>query len=260
MLVSFLICGMESRSWAALRDELRRQIADQPFECEVLTSIDSGEEPSGLKRQRLLNAARGEYVAFIDDDDKVRPDYVRKIAGGCGTGVDVVTFHMEITHSSPVTIGATSRHRRTVVREVWRLGLWPDDRDAGRMSANHLCAWKKETAKQVAWCPVLGYGEDQLWYGPLHAARLGETYHEIPEVLYEYYFNAATTGNQTPARVESSRRYFGPGLRCFRVNQEILIEHGHQLASEDILCRNPCNGFVWLKATEHKPFHIVRLQ
>jgi len=43
---------------------------------EMLAVCDSGEKTIGAKRNELLEAAKGDYVVFVDDDDMVSPFYV----------------------------------------------------------------------------------------------------------------------------------------------------------------------------------------
>jgi len=80
MLLSILIPTLESRrrQFAALHETLARQIADGGLEAEVevLWVRDNGEKPTGWKRNALLDRATGAFVAFVDDDDLISPDYV----------------------------------------------------------------------------------------------------------------------------------------------------------------------------------------
>ncbi len=46
----------------------------------------------GGKRQRLLDAATGDYIAFIDSDDDVAPNYIETLVRACLEGSDIVTF------------------------------------------------------------------------------------------------------------------------------------------------------------------------
>ena len=225
MLVSFLICGLEGRPWKSLADNIQRQIDNASVECEVLTNVDSGEKSSGSKRHELTAGSSGKYVAFVDDDDSVSDDYVHSICHAVLTEEpDVVTFAMNVTIHH--RIDKFKRFR--VSNEKWSLGLWSDDRKKGKMAANHLCAWKKSIAEQVAWCPSLGYGDDQLWYGPLHAAEIAKTSVVIPRALYGYQFSWSSTKNQTAPRVQASRHYFRGGLRCYMEDGQILVEDGSQ--------------------------------
>jgi hypothetical protein len=57
--------------------ELKRQ--QDVREVEILIEEDAGELTIGAKRQALLEAACGDYVCFVDDDDMVSRTYVRDI-------------------------------------------------------------------------------------------------------------------------------------------------------------------------------------
>ena len=255
MLVSFLICGLEGRPWKSLADNIQRQIDDASVECEVLTNVDSGEKSSGKKRNELTVASRGRYVAFIDDDDRVSENYVKSICNAIlPTEPDLVTFCMTVT-----IIHRIDKFKRTrVSKEKWKLGVWKDDRRTGRMAANHLCCWKKEIAVKSAWCERLGYGDDQLWYGPLHASHAIKSHIFVDECLYFYECNLMTSKNQTSKRIAESRAYFGPGLRCFGDINSLLIEDGHQ-RSELVLCRDTIGREIRVDTKIAKPFHTVRL-
>jgi len=39
----------------------------------------------GAKRNQLLHRAKGDYVAFVDDDDLVSSDYVNKVLSAVST-------------------------------------------------------------------------------------------------------------------------------------------------------------------------------
>lgn len=78
-----MIPTLESRrpQFNALYDALMRQIADSRLDgqVEVLPLCDDGAQPTGAKRNALLDRAAGEFVAFVDDDDDVSSDYVARI-------------------------------------------------------------------------------------------------------------------------------------------------------------------------------------
>lgn len=255
MLVSFLICGLEGRPWKSLADNIQRQIDNASVDCEVVTNVDSGEKSSGKKRNELTAESRGKYVAFIDDDDKVSDTYVNSICDALvKEETDLVTFCMRVTIRHRIDKFKRSR----VSNEKWKLGIWNDDRRRGKMAANHLCVWRKDIAVKSAWCERLGYGDDQLWYGPLHALSAVKSHSFIDECLYLYDCNLMTSVNQTSARIAASKSYFGTGLRCFGDINSLLIEDGHQ-DSEFVLCRDSIGREVSVDTKITKPFHTVRL-
>lgn len=76
--LSILIATIPSRIntfFPKLINELMRQIGDRT-DVEVVGLFDNKKRTVGDKRQDLLNLARGEYLVFIDDDNRVAPDYI----------------------------------------------------------------------------------------------------------------------------------------------------------------------------------------
>lgn len=218
-VLSILVPAISKRDSTALLTEVERQCCANGDKAEVLVEVDNGTLASGVKRQRLLTRAKGDYVCCLDDDDWVSPNYVAELIEGCKAGASVVTFRLSLKR--------TDRS----CREVWTYRLNnPDDRKHGRMAANHLCAWRRDLATKIGWCPYLGYGDDQLWYKPLLKAktRLPLTEHHIPRVLYEYRFSFRVTANQRANRVLYSREYAASGLRCFFHGDRIVVESGNR--------------------------------
>lgn len=91
-ILSILTPAVPSRldQLATLCDEIARQIGDQPVEHLVL--LDNKKRTVGEKRDALLRMARGQYVAFVDDDDDISRDYVSRILTAAETRPDVITF------------------------------------------------------------------------------------------------------------------------------------------------------------------------
>src|SRR4051812_17824915 len=58
---------------------------------EVLTDSDP-DASTGAKRNRLVARSAATYVAHVDDDDLVAPDYCRRILAAIESRPDVVTF------------------------------------------------------------------------------------------------------------------------------------------------------------------------
>lgn len=262
MHLSLLMPALSSRDWHVMQAQLEQQ-ARQHTDVEVLVELDDGGLPSGWKRHKLMQRARGTYVAFVDDDDRVTDDYVavlRELTRN--SACDVATFALLFTWKNPP---GSRRHNPTLARtELWQFGLYADDRAQGRMSANHLCAWRRDLAARVAWCPELGNADDQLWYQPLLRSGLASTEARTEQALYHYLFDAATTHNQRQGRVLRSRKYVGDGLRCFWYGSEIVIEIGDApyVAEPDkyALVRDSANTTRLLPLAELLHFHTIRIK
>lgn len=218
--LSVLITAMEGRPYRMLADTIARQARPYGDRVEVLVEADSGTLPSGVKRQRLLDRAAGLFVAYVDDDNEVADDYLGTLLGAISErsfSTEVFTFDLRFI----VPDGRPD--------ERWKMCPLPPDRPAGVMPLSHLCAWRSDIARTVGWSPDLGYGDDQLWVGAIIVGMGGlPTWVHLPRVLYTYRFDPAQTANQTPARVEHARGYFGGGLRVFRHhrNGHIMVEAG----------------------------------
>lgn len=248
-MLSLLMCGLESRPWQLVRDAICAQCEPVSSHVEFLTEIDDGTETSGVKRQRLMDSATGRYVAFLDDDDEYDPNYVRSLLRGCASAADVVTFCLDMLKDG-----------RGI--EKWQFGLHPNNRRSGLMCANHLCAWRSDIARQVAWCPELGYADDHLWFQPLYHAGLLATQWHVQRVLYHYIYTSRGTANQTAERIRKSREYVGTGLRCFRTQaDQLLVEVGGQRnrGSLKTLVRNCRNEVSEIDVREHQHYHTITI-
>jgi hypothetical protein len=205
--LSILMPALAHRPWQVAWTELNRQASRYGNGVELSVEVDSGEATSGVKRQRLLDRSHGDFVCYVDDDDRLDPEYLDRIWDGIARGADLVTFDLELTRSD------RPRHR-----ELWRYGLHAQDRRRGQMTANHLCVWRRDLATRVSWCPELGYADDQLWYQPIYYSLkpgdVKEHYH-VDRVLYRYTFDPRHTVNTKPDRINFSRRYVGAGLGCW---------------------------------------------
>lgn len=92
-VLSILICHLEDRSlvFQRLLDSLARQFRmssgalnpsteiAQAGLTELIIEKDNGHMSTGQKRNKLLERARGDYIAFVDDDDMVDENYVSRI-------------------------------------------------------------------------------------------------------------------------------------------------------------------------------------
>jgi len=216
MQLSILVCALHSRDWLKVVRKLYRQCSTYPNEVELCVSTDSGSITSGVKRQQLINQSCGEYVAFVDDDDDVSHKYISTLLASINTGRDVITFNLDM-------------HLEGQLHQRQSLSLHNKDGQSlplavTGMTANHLCAWRREVASMVAWCPALGYGDDQLWYKPLVLAMPGLTEQHCDETLYVYNHRRDGTANQVKDRKLKARLLYGSGCGVYRKDGAIYLE------------------------------------
>lgn len=182
MILSILTPSIPARlaAAAALADTLAAQIGDQPVEHLIFT--DNRRRSIGAKRDALVRMARGKYVAFVDDDDKVRPDYVSSLLAAASGDPDVITFRQ-----FAVVNGLQSEIE-------FRLGNPNEPFNPGgitKRNAWHVCAWRRSLAIQSTF-PNSNYGEDWQFAAQLCAIDGLKPAH-VDRVLHEYYHDAATT-------------------------------------------------------------------
>ena len=172
-------------------DELCRMVASQvgDWPVEHLVFLDNRRRTVGEKRDALLRVARGEYVAFLDDDDWISPDYVTSILSAVESGPDVVTFLQEATVDD---FTATVEFRLGNVNEPFN----PIASSVIKRNAWHVCAWRRTLAIQSRF-PASNYGEDWAFAAPLCAIPGLKEIH-LPQVLHFYRHNALTTEAPPP--------------------------------------------------------------
>lgn len=174
-----------------LAENIKDQIGTLPVEHLIV--CDNRARSVGLKRQACLDIARGDYIAFVDDDDKIAPTYVEKILSAITeTNADVITFdqravvngeeaivNFDISNADEPFTGTTGNQEPgTVKRNLW-----------------HVCVWKRELVKDCLF-PDHSYGEDLEW--SLQARARVKTHHHIDAVLHEYHHSSASTAAPPP--------------------------------------------------------------
>lgn len=186
MKLSILICTLPSRlpRLATLLDNLTKQTKGRK-DVEILYLGDNKSITVGQKRNTLLAMAKGRYVAFIDDDDRVHPQYVALILQAMDKLPDVINFKVEITtngiNPKPVTYSAAFEADADYPDRYERL-------------PNHLMAVRKELAVKCGGFPAINCGEDADY--AIRLKPMIKTQANIPHVLYYYDFNTRTTEAQ----------------------------------------------------------------
>ena len=176
------IRGRESQV-IALQEKIASQIGTQygvPM-VEHLTLSDNRARSIGAKRQALADIARGQYIAFVDDDDDVAPDYVESLLKAAETGADVITFRQRAIYNgleSEVHFGANNQDSAFNPGGITLRAPW------------HVCAWRRERVEGCLFGES-NYGEDLVWCQ--QARKRIRTAHHIDKVLHTYRHDAATT-------------------------------------------------------------------
>jgi glycosyltransferase involved in cell wall biosynthesis len=170
-----------------LSEKIAKQSNDSAIEH--LSFADNRTRTIGAKRQALLDIARGEYIAFVDDDDDIEPDYVSEILLAIKQGPDVITFEQNSYYNgafSKVIFGLNNRDEPFQPNGITLRAPW------------HVCVWKRELVKTCQFGES-NYGEDIIWSRQARA-RIKTSLH-IDKTLCTYRHDAALTAAPESVRV-----------------------------------------------------------
>jgi glycosyltransferase involved in cell wall biosynthesis len=112
IILSILIPTIPERVdlFTGLYNELNAQIHMMESTHPSLPTVEILVDPSvrfleggpsiGLKRNNLVQRAKGQYVCFVDDDDAIAPNYIESLVRLCMQGADIVTFQASVRMKS----------------------------------------------------------------------------------------------------------------------------------------------------------------
>jgi hypothetical protein len=154
-----------------LLSDLGPQIDGQ---VEIVAYRNHGEHPLGHIRQSLVEAAEGEYISFVDDDDRVPEYYVSEMLPLLD-GVDYIGFRMQ-AYLNDVPYKPTFHSLR--------YQGWSEDADGFYRDTSHLNPVRTALARQCDFRRT-DPPEDVAWADQMRALAITE--HYIDRVMYHYY-------------------------------------------------------------------------
>lgn len=178
--LSFLIATMPSRydsfmelySNGIVKQLMQNSLND--VECLYDNSIDYN---IGIKRNKLLQQAKGEYVVFIDDDDEIASNYVSLILEACKSGADCIGI------SGIITTNGTDKRQWHISKEYGKWFTGPDG--TYYRTPNHISPIRRELALQAGF-PEIAFGEDAEYSRRL--LPLLKTEVKIEQNIYHYKY------------------------------------------------------------------------
>lgn len=149
----------------------------------LIDNTPRGEISIGLKRQRLLEKAQGDYVVFIDDDDVIMPNYIELILKALQTNPDCLDLNILM-----LTEGQNPQmcYHHLINKKWHQIGK---EYFRGATQFNPV---KREIALEVGF-PDLRFGEDQPYSEGI--TSLCKTSVLIPEIIYIYNFSRKESHN-----------------------------------------------------------------
>ena len=191
--LSILIPSIPSRvgDLLALYAKLQIDVITLGVDVQILTLMDNRKMSIGAKRDALVQAASGEYLAFIDDDDTYFEEYLSSILPALESKPDVVTFkQLNTIDGKQFYVNFSLHHEYNEEAKIDKNGNY---HDIERLPF-HVCIWKSEIAKTERFKSV-NYGEDWDWAKRLIPKCNTEVH--INKVLHHYIFNSQTTEAST---------------------------------------------------------------
>lgn len=266
-VLSVCVCSLENRK--QLSHDLFVNLAAQAssLNVEVLIAHDNGEDTSGAKRHALSVTSRGKYIAFVDDDDLVSEDYLGKLVAGCNSNAHAITFNV-LVHNPKNTAAFTrvNIHTFNIAHDVKPQGIHNDPKLGTVMLVgmwpSHLCAWRRDIQRKIAYDPKMNCKDDAAWIEPLIASGVSKSEYRIPTILYTYRYSDAGTVNQTQTAKVEAKKIVGGGFECFREGGDFYIS---ELPIEEtnnqpvILCRDADNNPVKKRRDRMERFHVFEL-
>lgn len=184
--LSILICSLEKRSAMLnkLLEELTPQVMKYNNAVEICIDVDNGERAIGAKRNALLDAAKGEYIAFVDDDDMVSKSYVDLIMLALQKNPDCCSLNGMIT---------LDRNKPRVFKHSLKYKFWYEDTVNGEVvyyrCPNHLNAVHIDIARSARFNDSMSFQEDKDYSDRMLPMLTTEAV--IDETLY--YYNAVSS-------------------------------------------------------------------
>lgn len=187
MRLSILICTIEDRKDKFY--ELYKKLQKQSFQAfclygmrsEILFECDNKQISIGAKRQKLLERAIGNHIAFIDDDDDVNDNYIGNIIYTLVNNLscDSIGFKIECNIEGKKETAIASN----------KYSDWCDNKDGFRYCRTpyHKTPIKRNIALQIGY-KDMRFGEDYDYSKRLKESGLIKNESQINEVMYYYNF------------------------------------------------------------------------
>lgn len=144
----------------------------------IITDIDNKEASIGAKRQRMLLAAKGEYVVSIDSDDAIMTDYLAEIWRGIKEQPDCITFEISCSGIKGKRANVSNKY------SDWMDNV--DGFDYVRLPY-HKTPIKRNLALEIGFLD-LRFGEDYDFSRRLKESKLIQSEYHIEKPLYHYQY------------------------------------------------------------------------
>lgn len=146
---------------------------------ELVELVDPNEQVDitiGAKRNEMMSRATGEYLVFVDDDDRIADNYIELVMAGIATNPDCCSLNGIIT--------TDGKDPKPFKHSIDYKEMYEQDGVYYR-PPNHLNTVRSSIAKQMVF-PDWQRSEDSNYCFQLRDSGLLKVEYKIPETLYFY--------------------------------------------------------------------------
>jgi hypothetical protein len=161
---------------STLREKLARLAPDLRYE--FCLAFDNREMSIGMKRQKLVEMAKGKYLSFIDDDDEITDAYIEDLWATIQGGYHTMRLRGQMSqytfvHSTAITLTTPMATK--------------SEPPVFQRPPNHLNPLLSDVAKLVSFKDAV-HGEDLDWTLSLYRTKFIETeYRSNPDRIHYIY-------------------------------------------------------------------------
>lgn len=184
-------------SLLSVMDDLVKQADGKPVE--VMCVLDNKARTLSEKRNQMIASAKGNFIAFVDDDDRVEPDYVDRILEAIRRDpeADCVLFDVMV-------------HGYDAAPKICRYAPEYEDKnaqDSYYRKPNHVMAFRTEISRRHLYSTSRSSVDEDFDWARRVAADVKRTV-RIDKVLYHYLYDPKSTTQknrpQAPGTVDVS--------------------------------------------------------
>jgi glycosyltransferase involved in cell wall biosynthesis len=187
MILSILIPTVPQRTnlFLELHSEINKQLElSNYFGLVEVISDDApkGTKTTGQKRNDLLNAAQGEYVWFIDDDDMIMPNAIYNIITALEQKPDALAIN------GIMTTNGRDKKEWYISKNLEYTADWSKGYEIYLRPTNHITPTKRDIARLIKFEDKSNF-EDYAYCMELKKLGLIKTEVEIEEPVYHYRYS-----------------------------------------------------------------------
>ena len=190
ILLTVVVPSMSSRmeSLYTVLNDLFKQAEGKPVE--VVCLLDNKKSNLSEKRNQALDKAKGRYTSFVDDDDKIEPDYVERLLEAiiANPKADCIVFDVLVHGYTPepklCSYGIEYQHG--------------ENEKAYLRKPNHVMAYRTEISRKHKYrIDLSAISEDTEWAERASKDIVNQV--RVSKTLYHYFYDPKTTSQINPA-------------------------------------------------------------